>query len=292
MAVSAIPELQEVFSTLLQLEREKPGTNKYSKQLDQPKPQWTGSFRLFDFPRELRDRIYFYYSYNPKGVIYRRSSRPDFITGVDGRHVALFLTCRQVYDEALEVFCRYNAVRIQFKSQLAGILRIFPDKPGAMLQRIQLVYQWPTGRQGLNSSWAQMIVESRVAKQYFPVLRECTALWYISIWSFLHHENLDLKDKSRQERQDLLLSWMRFWYREDKQIPPKWLRVEFTANHGFGDTELNAPFSQALEVFREEVKGDEVVEDLETSGQTWLEAMSQGPRKKKKRLKRAKESTQ
>lgn len=46
-----IAELQDAFGTILLLTREK-----YKHPAPDVMPRWTGSFRLFDFPRELRDR--------------------------------------------------------------------------------------------------------------------------------------------------------------------------------------------------------------------------------------------
>jgi hypothetical protein len=48
---NAIAELQEAFGAILLLTREK-----YKHPTPETIPCWTGTFRLFDFPRELRDR--------------------------------------------------------------------------------------------------------------------------------------------------------------------------------------------------------------------------------------------
>jgi hypothetical protein len=80
---SAISELQEVFGTILLASKKvdlvtlyaNPATQRYDWVLQPAKkpaimPKWTGAFTLLAFPRELRDRIYYYYLYRPEGVVY------------------------------------------------------------------------------------------------------------------------------------------------------------------------------------------------------------------------------
>jgi hypothetical protein len=78
-----------------------------------PDPTRTGTFPFFSFPRELRDRIYFHYLYRPEGVVYRRQTANSFLYDKPSELItSLFLTCHQVYEEALPVFCRHNEVEV------------------------------------------------------------------------------------------------------------------------------------------------------------------------------------
>ena len=214
MQESQIAELQSVFGTILTLSKRTktsptPETSNY--------PRWTGSFRLFDFPREIRDCVYYWYLYEPKGLKYTRTgSRHLTFPFTDSRHVVLFLTSCQVYEEALEVFCRFNAIEITNTWRLEGTLRLFPDRPAQMIQRIQLIYRhtyykshWRR-KNRVSGAWAQMILEAQVAKSYFPMLREFRALWYCSTNSFELEEGLKLQSEAPEVTTEMLLGWMRF----------------------------------------------------------------------------------
>jgi hypothetical protein len=73
----SITELQAVFGSMLLTTK---STNTKSNipyttyrgcpdtPLKPSPPKWTGAFKLFDFPRELRDLIYYHAVYRPKGL--------------------------------------------------------------------------------------------------------------------------------------------------------------------------------------------------------------------------------
>jgi hypothetical protein len=293
----SITELQEAFSTLLLLQKPKRSTSPRQHQ-------WTGCFRLFDFPRELRDRIYYYYLYIPEGLVHRRSPtharRWPF---EDSNHISLFLTSHQVYKEALPVFFRYNAIEISYKWQLSGILRLFPGQPAALLQRIQLCYASNTGRRdwrrtGIGGVWAQIVDDTRVAKECFPLLRECTAFWSVSINIFQEPDahggaELALQGKDDDERVGVFFDWLRARFEVDKLAPPRWLVVDFSRYYKSLRTVptvegLQRPFEQALERAKLEFrKTGSAQDDLELSGKKWLEdiwdASDKGERRRRRR---------
>lgn len=113
--------------------------------------QFTGAFKLFDLPRELRDKIYSYHLYRSGGVYYTAHAgkyywdcreRCDDISN-------LFTVSRQVYSEAFEVFCLDNTVALStyyspregYKKPLAGLLRLFPDRMASNLTRVSNSYR-------------------------------------------------------------------------------------------------------------------------------------------------------
>ena len=259
-----IAELQQAFSTLLLLTRTKP-----AHPLPKTKPKWTGSFRLFDFPRELRDRIYHYVLHEPNGVVYRRN-RAQVFPFEDPQPVQLFLCSRQVYDEALQVFCRVNVVRISYRAQLAGTLRLFPDRAGRMVRRVRLVYHSYGAARTMAERWGEIVAEARLVKEYFPVLRECTATWDVFGYMF-SRENLNLSEKTVEEQTVVWAAWMRHCYSADKLVPPRWLRVEFGREWMGQYAVYQVSFAEALDVLRGEIKSDGDPEELEGSGRRWLE---------------------
>ncbi|KAF2262193.1 hypothetical protein CC78DRAFT_546064 [Lojkania enalia] len=298
---SSIPELQSAFGQILLLEKSKnPSHSSNPKwigtsvpfQYPPPyvRPKWTGSFRLFDFPRELRDRIYFYIVFNPKTLVWKRNSPSPHdsfhFKPVDSDYLNLFLTCRQVHEEALKVFCRFNIFGIQFKKFLAGSLRVFPARQAGMVQRVQLYYRqydwrYDWRRHDSTGAFAQMMLEAMIAKEFFPVLRECVAFWDVWNQEWLY----GLSSGSVDETMQAFLVWMRGCYELDKLVPPAWLRVEFRRRWRPEEMwALQTGFNRALDVFRREAK-DQADQDMEDSGQKWLlEAWSEGNKKSRRRL--------
>jgi hypothetical protein len=73
---SSIAELQAAFGSILLATKSSTKTpivpyttyHGCSDTITKPcLPKWTGAFKLFDFPRELRDRIYHYAVHRPRG---------------------------------------------------------------------------------------------------------------------------------------------------------------------------------------------------------------------------------
>ena len=155
--------------------------------------KWTGAFELFSFPRELRDRIYYHYLYRPEGIGWLRNSTRTWPFEHSEDITSLFLVSRQVYVEAYQVFCRYNRISIgglsSWSSASDGILRLFPDRPAGMLQRVSKNYFQAHMRYASQSvyrsarapgdAWVQMMRDAYTFKSFFPRLREFTARWEV-----------------------------------------------------------------------------------------------------------------
>ncbi|KAF2193285.1 hypothetical protein K469DRAFT_497646, partial [Zopfia rhizophila CBS 207.26] len=273
-----IPELQEAFGTLLKLEKTPP------TRLLTSTFKWPGAFALLSFPRELRDRIYFWILYHPLGVtvLNQASGRTWYGRPINQVDISLFLVSRQVYNEALEVFYRCNRIRILHnlrRKQLSGTLRLFPDKYARILQRVKVPYNHhgraPHWRRDTPSgAWAQIIIEARLVKEYFPCLKEFTAGWYVYKQEFVREEGLSFTGtETREELLRMWLGWMRCWYKDDRLGPPQWLKVEFEAIYWYSDMhDCKDAFFEALGLFKKEVREREAEqEDLEESGLRWLE---------------------
>jgi hypothetical protein len=84
---SSIAELQAAFGSILLATKsnKKTAAAPYTTyrgcsdgRLKPGLPKWTGAFKLFDFPRELRDRIYYYAVYRPRGLHYTAHVQRDY----------------------------------------------------------------------------------------------------------------------------------------------------------------------------------------------------------------------
>lgn len=306
-SVSPIHELQSAFQSILLSEKDR---HRHASPL---KPTWTGSFSLLSFPRELRDRIYFYAVYRPKGVVWRRRHElkineqarwlNDYVhywPAADPDLLSLFLTSRQVYEEALYVFCLCTAIYIEKRihGQLEGTLRIFPAKAAGMLQRLELEYEYVdtyylrhVGATGSEEGvmWKQMIQDAWLAKEYFPRLRECTALWHTQPHNFSVFADMGFEGQPDEVRVELWLRWMRAQYEHTHLVPPMWFRVrtERYGAHRYNPmTTLQPSLALALELFKDEVLNQQLenpTTPLEDTGKKWLdEAWGDGRRRRKK----------
>lgn len=276
---SVLP-LDMAFGHLRRLQKEMPAA-----PIEPPEWKWTAPFRFLHLPREIRDRVYFFCLYAPESFLYKRSGNTEWTDRnkrlwKDSGRTPLFFTSRQVFEEAMEAFCRYNVVQIHRRRKTVGAIRLFPAKPAQKLQRIQLTYSGnltkrdgELGWEGAHRTFPHMIMDAKVVKEYFPTLREFIAAWLVNAYDFQYEENMRLGAMNHGEKEEAFLRWFHFWHAVDNLVPPKCLKVEFkTYYDGDDGSDLQRPFGKALERFRREVRGQETSEeDLELSGKKWLE---------------------
>jgi hypothetical protein len=217
--------------------------------------------------------IYHYALYSPNGVIYSRSRARVQWSFEDPKRIPLFLVSRQVYYEALQIFFMENIVKIKYRPHLAGTLRLFPDKAARILQRIKIDYRpgaWHSldRRRGFSGSWEQILTDSSHTKEFFPSLREFSAVWHVNYYD-LNNAGLYFEGKSLQEGSELWAHFLRASHAEHKLVPSEWLKVEFAYEYNDRHKQWQVSFDEALRIFRKEVGGQE--EDLEASGRKWLE---------------------
>lgn len=300
----AIEELQSAFGSILLLRRNKNpasdqdtpfeicsdhSANKFAEK--EFVYQWTGVFDLFAFPRELRDRIYYHYVYRPQGLIYRRNTDRRFPFDDHPEEVtSLFLTCRQVYDEAFQVFCRYNRIEIRFSPSyehhrisnkgLAGVIRLFPDKPARHLQHLGVSAEryanysyrsWGNRHtKGPTDAFAQMLRDAHSFKDVFPKLRDFTVSFGRYDNFFGHNSMFALEGKDEEEMITKSVEMMSKWLRDDTVVPPSWFRFRFDKNWMFESlrTQEEVWNSAYGRLARERTRSVELVEE---SGKVWIE---------------------
>ncbi|KAF1850709.1 uncharacterized protein K460DRAFT_361472 [Cucurbitaria berberidis CBS 394.84] len=242
-----------------------------------------GVFNFFALPRELRDVIYYLYLYRPRSVVYNPRSPPAFPFAHPEDITNLFLVSRQAYEEGLQVFCRYNTVKIgdpdHIVKNLEGKLRMFPDKPGRMLQCVSREYfESTSGYVVRDTSFSAqtpakvfilMLQDMYTFKSYFPKLRQFTAEWYA--WNpFFKKNGMNFRGQNEEEKIQTWLVWMRRHVQEEHMVPPRGLRFELCIHNSMQAHE-NA-MNEAYEILLRETPTprDESME-LEESGKRWLE---------------------
>ncbi|CAO2653704.1 Nn.00g031150.m01.CDS01 [Neocucurbitaria sp. VM-36] len=284
-AASAIRELQHAFTSLLFVRN--------------------ATFAFFSLPRELRDTIYYHYIYRPRGVVYKCQHARASPSNPPEDIISLFLVSRQVYDEALQVFCRYNTIKIwiqsDYRKSVHGKLRLFPDRPGQMLQLVCMEYFEFTSRIARTSRMAreygfysgespakvfiQMIQDAHTFKSFFPKLRGFTAEWFVSSQFFEKH-GLYLENEHEEENVQIWLEWMRKHVNEENVVPPRWLKIKS------GNKRRNKPIIAHEEsmnaaykiLIRETAALRDTEKELEESGRRWLEeSWGEGRKKRRKR---------
>jgi hypothetical protein len=300
----AIDELQNAFGSILLLRRNKDpasdqdtpfeicsdhSANKFAKT--EFVYQWTGVFDLFAFPRELRDRIYYHYVYCPQGLIYRRNTDRRFPFDDHPEEVAsLFLTCRQVYHEAFQVFCRYNLIELRFRPRyqhnricnkgLAGVIRLFPDKPARQLQHLGVSAERYTyyryrgfGNQyiaGPTDAFAQMLRDAYAFEEVFPKLRDFTVSFSKYDNFFGYDSVFALEDQDEEDMITKCVEIMSAWLRTDTVVPPRWFRFRFDRNWTFESlrTQEDIWNKAYARLARERASR---IESVEESGKVWIE---------------------
>jgi hypothetical protein len=301
---STIDELQNVFGSILLARQD----SNERKRPEAP-THWTGAFELFAFPRELRDRIYFHYLDCPKGMVYHRNNRSNGFPFPEPETASsLFMTCQQVYDEALEIFYRHNQIEVGGRYQwhypnlwdrkLNGILRCFPQQPATQLQRISVNYSsFNYTSEGSGSSddflkmgetFLQMLRDAYVIKSVFPKLREFTASWEARPVHFNDEEDMQLEGASEDDETQIWLAAMKRWVGESKVVPPRWVRFELIEfeNQGMGPRvrKYAEPMNDAYRSLVREMSplSDERAE-LDLARCRWLKESGLGKRGKKVR---------
>jgi hypothetical protein len=207
----------------------------------------TGSFALFSLPRELRNTIYYHYLYSPEGVIYRpetaHNSRVDKHTHV---RISIFPTCHQVYDEALQVFCRHAHVQIAttiqrryhtyYPQALQATFRLFPATHARLLQRLSIsLYQYvyffyPLPNEvpslGTGAAFLQMLRDASISKDKFPRLRQF-AIVFCPALDYMTTEKYEIQGHDDEERIENCAIMMRGWLENEDVVPPIWFKFFF-----------------------------------------------------------------
>lgn len=187
-------------------------------------------------------------------------------------------------------------MKITYRVHLAGTLRLFPDQAARVLQRMNMDYRpdaWRAdGRPpGLSGSWEQILTDSRLAREFFPMLREFTAIWHV-IPNNLEKAGLHFDGKTREECVEIWKTWMENLFEENRLVPPMWLKMEFVYEYENRHRDWQRNFDRACGIFRKAVEGYQ--EDLEASGRKWLEEAygddTQRNNKKQRRLMRIAEA--
>jgi SAM-dependent methyltransferase len=225
---SSIPELQAALGPLLLTRAspsgsatQAPGSYSVARGCpdtlppkEQVLPKWTGAFKLFDFPRELRDRIYYYVVYVPGGIHYTTHTNADLQNRPSSDIVNMLLVSKQVYQEALQMFGRSNTVALStryspregYRKPLTGLLRLFPDPAADALTKVSHVYHdtiaRPSGiwgyapshgsiadggdgtghfhkRQQPGETFLEILRDAHAVAQRFPKLRVFDVVWYV-----------------------------------------------------------------------------------------------------------------
>ncbi len=314
---TAISELQEAFGSLLTARKEKidiidrPSIIEIYRRSQPdyvpPEPpviyKWTGTFELFSFPRELRDRIYFHYLHRPKGVRYIRNPGSRWPFNDDPEPITdLFLTSKQVYDEAYQVFCRYNQVvfgSLNCAKSVQGTLRLFPDRPASMIQRICTEYSRPSRYYGwsqhnvppltLAEKWVTMLRDAHTFKAFFPRLREYTASWHATALDFEEKQGMKFEKKTEEEKVALWLSFMRRALERENVVPPMWLKFKLQNTYPYNwsmDVHEDAMNEAYMILWREAAPLRKAEKELDDSGKKWIEEQSVVKGRKKRRQNR------
>ncbi|RMZ70106.1 hypothetical protein GMOD_00000160 [Pyrenophora seminiperda CCB06] len=335
---SAIAELQAALGPLLLTQRDKNSTpfppSTTTSGYDTPPPEtpytWTGTFRLFDFPRELRDEIYRYVLHRPSGVYYTPHVSKGFWWNrekVDDI-LNLFLVSKQVYQEAFDMFCRCNTVILSTRytsdreglaKPLQGQLRLFPERAARGLTTVSNAYHdivaRPYSQYGHAPSHAsaamggddtegyrkdnsseetfyEILRDAHVLQGFFPKLKVFHATWNPRTYGPLAHNAEAMKwDTNREECIATWLQLMRGWLQSGKVVPLACVRFSFDGFAWCGYGErLDGLVNEAYQTIVREWKAPRV--DIEDSGKIWLEELDKEHAAKKGKKKSGKKVTQ
>lgn len=249
---SAIAELQAALGPLLLIKRDKSSIPKaitagYETPPEEPF-EWTGTFRLLDLPRELRDKIYRYILQRPDRTYYTAHVNQPFwwnwrIRSEDISN--LFLVSKQVHQEALDMFCRCNVVilstpygsdREGLAKPLRGQLRLFPERIARRLTKVRITYNdivdRPYGPHGDAPSHAsvamggdgteryrknnrseetfhEILSDAHVLQEFFPNLQVFEVAWRPRADGALTQKAEAMKYDTDTKREENLGTWLR-----------------------------------------------------------------------------------
>lgn len=225
---SSIPELQAALGPLLLTRASPSNSTSHSPgsytvargcpdtmpPKEQVLPKWTGAFKLFDLPQELRDRVYHYVVHVPRDIYYNTQTKGGFQNTSSSDIVNLLLLSKQAHHEALQTFGRSNTVALSSRSSpregyrkpITGLLRLFPDPAADALMNVSHLYHdtvtrhistWGmapshdsiasggdgTGhfykRQEPRETFLEILRDAHVISQRFPKLKLFNAGWYV-----------------------------------------------------------------------------------------------------------------
>ncbi|KAK1976935.1 hypothetical protein LZ30DRAFT_763399 [Colletotrichum cereale] len=285
-APSAIDELQSALGSILIAEEDR-ATKPWTTSPARTQPldnEGTGSSPILSFPRELRDRIYYHYLYRENQAYYSRGSSPRWPFRANEDVVSLFQTCQQIYQEAIEVFHRYNQVEIgsdpRLKEGPVKVLRNFPAAHAQALQMCSRQYREynalyvDTGpmKHYAGELWHITIRDAYLLKSYFPKLRLFTAILNVHPSYLKHQEGMVFDDKTEEEKTQMWMEWMRLSTSKMKALPPLWMRIQLTAGPFQGGKHLlQDSLNEAQVRFAKQVAAEEGVDDLDALGSRWAE---------------------
>jgi len=331
---SAIAELQAALGSLLLTKRDKneipfpPASTGYQSPPPEEPYVWTGSLKLFDFPRELRDEIYRHVLHRPDGVYHtahvNRGSDFWWNRGRADDIPNLFLVSKQVYQEAFETFCRCNTVilSIPYCSQREGLakplwgqLRLFPERAAKELTQVKdtyhdMIYR-PSGpyvhapshasiaeggdgteeyRKDNSSgeTFCEILRDAHVFQDFFPKLRVFHASWHPRRNGPVDH--CTEVTKSKTDREELIAIWL--------GLMREWLQsgnvvplacVRFSFKEFVWSGYVERLDEIVNEAYQKVVREWKAPGvDVEDSGRLWLEEMDKEQTSKEKKMRRRK----
>lgn len=264
-----IQELQQAMGSLLQARKQHCSVlGRHCADTQKvPKPQWTGALELFSFPRELRDKIYFFYLYRPSGFLWSRCTKRSFpFEDHDNDVTRLFLTSQQVYVEAFAVFCRNSTIRLEgtrydYTKRLHGLLRLFPDKPARMLHCISNGY-WTRNTSHDHSDpgpvFLSILRDAYDLKEHFPKLRVFKVRFGSHFWFEGGGLVVD-RNWSNEEKTEWILNWMKNVVKNSDVVPAPWIHWQLVGawKESSCEDDQETPMNWAYKALVQEFKRNE-----------------------------------
>ncbi|KAK2020522.1 hypothetical protein LX32DRAFT_699995 [Colletotrichum zoysiae] len=282
---SAIDELQSALGSILVAEEDrstKPRTPSPARV--QPLDGKGAVPAIFACPREVRDRIYYHYLYRESRAYYSRAtwSRWPFLPSEDV--VSLFLTCQQIYHEAVEVFHHHNQVEIGSEPRLeGGPVKVLDKFPAAHARALRtccrqygeyyaLYVGYAPMKHYAGELWHIVIRDAYLLRSYFPKLRRFTAVLNVHPEYFQEQEGMVLNGRTEEEKVQIWMEWMRSSTSEMRALPPLWMKIQLTLGPFRDGRQLHQDsLNEAQERFAKELAAKEGVDDLDALGSEWAE---------------------
>ncbi|KAK2051686.1 hypothetical protein LY76DRAFT_673929 [Colletotrichum caudatum] len=283
---SAIDELQSALGPILVAEEDRSTKPWTPSPACAQSPGGKGPVpAIFACPREVRDRIYYHYLYRENRAYYSRATWSRWPFSPNQDVVSLFLTCRQVYQEAVEVFHRHNQVEIGSEPRLEGgpvkVLDMFPAAHARELRTCcrrygecyALYTRYAPMKHYAGELWHIVIRDAYLLRSYFPKLRRFTAVLNAHPDYFREQEGIVLDGRTEEEKVQIWMEWMRFSTREMRALPPLWMKIQFTLGPFRNDgRQLHQDsLNEAQARFATELAAKEGADDLDALGSRWAE---------------------